>query len=576
MNFSMKPLFARLGRALVRSTAPKADSISNFIVPAMQARWLNAGVSYYTPQRVQQMWQSAAAGDLVSEWEMFDLMETTWPELSQCLNELKDSVVATEFEVVPFKLRNSEPTAEAVRRAQLVEELLWTMTPTVTANENDMEDTLRDLLDARAKGLSVLEIDWAERMTSAGPALGPRATRWVHPSWYGYDRDYAELLLRIAPQTYGLATWPEPATGTLAPFPPDKFIIGICKNKTGHPLGAATLHVLGFWWSAFNFTSDAFFDLAQIFGQPIRWANYDPGMGGTDKAKLQAMLEGMGRSAWGMFPEGVTFELKEAMKSATDNPQKVLLDTANKICRLLILRQTLTSDVGDSGSRALGDVHQQTKAGVELACAKWACKSMQQLVRSICVLNFGDDSECPWLKPKDAQEEPKSIAEVLAIVKRAGLEPADDELPEIGERLGFDVQRVAPAVAAAGGLGQNDGGKIMGKEPNDEESDPKDEKEGEQTLKAAQAKVATQLGVPAGWLNPLTDYLENIEAKCRDESLSDADLQEFLLKATQRVPELFGRMDISELAGVFESAMGGAALQAVRKGLRRGSAQATR
>ena len=74
--------------------------------------------------------------------------------------------------------------------------------------------------------------------------------------------------------------------------------------------------------------------------------------------------------------------------------------------------------------------------------------------------------------------------------------------------------------------------------------------------------------MPAGWLNPLTDYLANIEAKCRDGSLTDSELQAFLVKAADRVPELFGKMDAKELATVFEAAMGQSVISAVRKGLR--------
>lgn len=447
----LRPLIARAGRALVRAAAPKpAAGGMPWLVPNAASRWMAAGVAWYTPQQVEYVFRNALGGDLVSQWEMFDLMESTWPELSQCLNELKDSVANMRFEVVPWSLRNEEATPEAERRAKLVDEVLWTLYPRPDADENDLQDTMRDLLDARGKGISVLEIDWETRRTSVGPALAPRATRWVHPSWYGYENAGSRLMLRTSASNFNTLAGFNPQPGAFVPFPDHKFIIGICKNKTGHPLGSALLHVLGFWWAAFNFTADAFFDLAQVFGQPIRWATYDPGMAADDKAKLKTMLEDMGRMSWGMFPEGVQMELKEAMKSASDNPQKVLLDTANKICRLTILRQTLTSDVGSSGSRALGDVHERTEAGVTMACSQWTCKTLQQLIRAICILNFGDDREMPWLKPCDEDAEPKDVADVLNVVKQAGLEPTDDELAEIGERLGFEVQRVAPPAPSPG------------------------------------------------------------------------------------------------------------------------------
>ena len=51
-------------------------------------------------------------------------------------------------------------------------------------------------------------------------------------------------------------------------------------------------------------------------------------------------------------------EFKEAGKSGQDNPQSYFITLADKLCDITILGQTLTSDVGDSGSRALGEVHE--------------------------------------------------------------------------------------------------------------------------------------------------------------------------------------------------------------------------
>jgi phage gp29-like protein len=565
MKNPLSRLLTRTGHALIRAAGPATTRPTDpWIVPAQQSRWISAGVSYYTPQQVENVFKAALAGDLVSQWEMFDLMEATWPELSQCLNELKDSVCGQPFEVEAWKPKNGEASPEAERRAALVEELLWNMKPEPTRDENDLEDTIRDLLDARGKGISVLEVDWAPVTTSVGPAMGPRATRWVHPSWYGYPNATGELMLRSGASQLTQANY---GPGQYLPFPPHKFIIGIAKNKTGHPLGSAMLHVLGFWWAAFNFTADSFFDLSQVFGQPIRWANYDASMSAGDKAKLKAMLENMGRSAWGMFPEGVTLELKEAMKSSADNPQKVLLDTANKVCRLLILRQTLTSDAGDSGTRALGEVHQQTKAGVELACAKWTYKNLQQLVRSICVLNFGDDRECPYLVPRTQREDPKQLAETLATAKTAGLEPVETELAEIGERLGFEVQRVAaPPALPFGGGGFGGGASVPASRPMEQEED--DDLEPEPKIQASQSGMATRLGVPVAWLNPLREQLAQIEAKVSDESLSEADLTEFLDRAVARLPELFNDLDVDELAELLAAGMGGAVLNEVRRGMK--------
>jgi phage gp29-like protein len=454
-----------------KTTTPKkavfvgSQPISDYLVPAASARWLGAGVAYYTLQQVEYIYRNALAGDLQSQWEMFDLMEATWPRLGKNLNQLKDSVLGMSFDVQPWISKGQKkPSPEADRRARLLEEALWTFNPRADCDENDFEDTLRDLLDARGKGHSVLELDWELRQTSLGPVMAPRATRWVHPTWYGYPNaaGSTQLMLKTggihldnsnnSPFRSPMGINPSAAFGlpsnSTAPtdwaqFPDHKFLIGICKNKTGHPLGSALLHTLAPWWAALNFNFEYFLNFCQIFGQPFRKATYSSDISTGDKAKLDAMLANMGSAAWGSFPEGVTIELVEAAKNGGENPQATLINLADKVCDITILRQTLTSDVGASGSLAMGQVHERVLSSVQGACANWSTRIInQQLVTSFCLLNFGDTSEKPYIVPKiEAQDDAKNVGDLLVNLNNAGLEPEDDELPAISERLGFTIRR---------------------------------------------------------------------------------------------------------------------------------------
>lgn len=466
-----------------------------WIVPQAQTRWLAAGVAWYTPQRCEQIFRQALAGDLQSQWEMFDLMEATWPELSTCLGQLKDSVVDQGFRVQPYCRKGEKPTATALARAALVQECIEGMRPNPARDENDLEDTIRDLLDARAKGISILEVDWEYReQADLGGMVAPRCTRWVHPLWYGYPHGPGSGQLMLRPGIgngdpkkqwfpgdtsvgYGYA-WG--SNSDWQDFPDGKFIIGVAKNKTGHPLGGAMLHVLAFWWAASNMCAEWFFNFAQVFGQPFRWATYDPNMTPTDQMKLQAVLTNMGASAWGMFPEGTNFELKDTASKAGDNPNFALIEMANKVCRLLILRQTLTADAGPAGSKALGEVHERVLGGVEEVCGKWACKTMAQLVRAICVLNYGDLMECPAIvNGMDEEASPAELGDLLVKANQAGLELTDEAIPEISERLGFQVQRATPAPSPFGAPPAGFGSARPGEDMPPEKKEPPDKTEAE-------------------------------------------------------------------------------------------------
>jgi len=511
------------------------QNLQGWIVPQAQIRWLGPGIAWYSPQRVEQIWRQAIAGDLSSQWELFDLMESTWPTLSKCLNQLKDAVVCQGIRVIPFTQKGEEPTEQAYARAAFVEQALHGMTGDPARNENDFPDTIRDLLDARGKGISVLEIDWTVRadirsrpssfglpsdtgsLPSAFPsAVTPRCTRWVHPAWYGYPYGPGSGLLQIrvpnnpngtrttaqrAPDRFPGDTsigGPSNFVGSTIwqDFPDHKFLIGLCKNKTGHPLGSALLHLLGFWWAASNFTAEWFLNFCQVFGQPFRWATYDPNMTPGDQAKLQAMLTQMGSSAWGMFPAGTTFELKDVAAKAGDNIQLALMELADKHCTQLVLRQSLTSDVGGSGSRALGEVHERVLGGVEEALCKWTCKTLSPLVRSLLILNFGDDTDCPTLVTgMDEEASPEELGKLLVDIKNAGLQPTEDSLSDIGERLGFPVERQAPPPAPQANpfapsdpSTPSDPSDPSGEDPSEEdpsEEDPSEEDPSEDSITAS-------------------------------------------------------------------------------------------
>jgi hypothetical protein len=88
------------------------------------------------------------------------------------------------------------------------------------------------------------------------------------------------------------------------------------------------------------------------------------------------------------------------------------------------------------------------------------------------------------------------------------------------------------------------------------------------TTFAAENRLAEFIGVPRTWLAPVAAHLKQIEEKLEDKTLSDADLQSFLVRANARLPELFAKMDVDALAEALEAGMGAAAMDGLRQGLR--------
>lgn len=549
--------------------APAPQSgIHSLILPHAMDRWLTADTKTYTPEFVETLARGAMSGDLTARWQMFDLMEQTWPRLQKNLNEIKDAVVGLDWQIQPYNRRGERPTPEAARRADLIEDLIWEMEPDPCLDENDLPATIRDLLDARGKGIAVLEVDWHRRSVESGAALAPRATRWVHPRYYGWDAGASNsvdrLMLNVGEMTRSGRVRTQ-LDQRFTQFPEHKFVIGICKTKSGHPISGALLRTLGFWWAASNFTRGWFLNFAQIFGMPIRWANYDPNISTSDRTKLEEMLEAMGSSSWAMFPTGVQMELKEAAKTGTDNPQMALLEYADKVCDILVLRQTLTTDVADSGSRALGDVHQGVLTGVKQAMADWAASVLQrQFIRSICVLNFGDDRECPYLIPVlKADKDPLKTAQFLEVAHRIVDLPKAHTYQELGIPLpgpGDEIIPVSAGPVASPGAGMPVPG-APARNLHEADAEAVKAKGAPETAPAAieslvTGAVASVAGVRPRWLAPVQAELDRLIAGVKSGQMSDQELRKFLESAARNLPDLFAQMDHRALGDALEDAMG--------------------
>ncbi len=576
------------GTSLVAAAAPQPGGgvtaaplhMMRVISPNARDRWMNGAVRDYTPDRVEQILRGAMTGNLVAAYQLYDLMEATWPRLVKNLGQLKDAVCDMDWKLQPWAAKGGTPSPEAIRRARICEDLLWQMQPEPDADENDFEDTLRDLLDATGKGISVLEIDWHTRPYDKHTVFAPRCTRWVHPQYYGYAPTGSgnRLMLDTTQVNLGdslTSSLPraqlKPTEASYAPFPKNKFIIGVSKSKTGHPIGGALLRTLAFYWSASQFTWEWFLNFAQIFGMPLRLAFYDPTAGPEVIAKLQDMLANMGSEAWGAFPAGTQVDFKEAAKGAgADSPHAALLDRADKICDLLVLRQTLTTDVGDSGSRALGDVHQGVLDEVKCGRGNWSGRVLtNQLVGAICELNFGDRSECPWLMPHiEDNEDPKVKAERFQILLSAGFDMEKQwayeqhgiPLPAPGAEVIVGRSSSMPGFPGFGEQMPGGGLPPVGEQPG-QRVGAKDASEA-----LTDKLLSESSGVQAKWLGGLRPHFHRLIALAQSDKLSDADFITTLEAAAKDMPELYGKMQPTELADALYKTMSPACVNGAVQG----------
>lgn len=565
----LRGLMVRGALAVARAAAPTAPSgppMLQMVTRTSRDRWQTARVSQYTPQQVENVLMGAFSGDLRAQWDLFDLMEATWPRLQKNLAELKGCLDEHEWPLQAWAADGDQPDEDAKRRKRVVEEVLWHFAPDPTLDENDFADMLRDLADAWGKGISIQEIDWEPRPSDQGKLVAIKSTRWVHPRCYGYpvnDSGPDRLMLRRSELTSSMV---DVRGDEWLPFPQDKFLVGVAKQKTGHVIGSALLRPLAWWWAVGNFTQEWLVNLAQIFGVPIRWATYAQGTPRDQIAKIEEMLENMGSAAWGAFPSGTTLELKEAMKAGSDNPQLALLGMVDRLCDLLVLGQTLTSEAGNRGSQALGKVHADVLSGRKKTLLNWAVKVLnQQLIPAICRQNFGDTRSMPYFVSADGDEEDaKSVADTFEVLLRSGI-PIPRQFAY--NRLGIPAPAEGDDVISPVG-----GGQVADPVPATRlpvagrhgavrvQASSADER-----LAAAIAESVT--GIEARWLGGAMPWFKRLVQAAGDPRMSDTEFLALIERAQDRLPdELAPLLRPDVVARAMEANMGSACVNGAVQG----------
>lgn len=382
-----------------QSTMKLPLGLSRIIQPRAVYQWLAPGIAAYTPRFIEMILNGALAGDHISQHELFRLMLDTWPVLRSCQEELVYGVTRRNIVFDPYTEEDEKPTDTAIEREKLVTSVIHNMTPDPTRGDNGLIGTIRDIMDAWFKGVSVLEVLWRPvDIPNQGLVWGPEATAWAHPSNYAFnEQGVIGLTPPTQPAGYGSTTAPQ-KTQKFLPFPPNRFLICQHRASSGTAVSGAMLRPLAWWWCASNFSSDWLLNLAQIFGLPFRWASYAAASPDQTVLAICDMLANMGNAGWAAFPEGTTLELKEASHAGGRTPQGELLDRADSYARILILGQTLTGQTIASGrgGQSFGTVEAQLKQDrLDAACAFVAEVINQQLIPSILKLNYGDASESP-------------------------------------------------------------------------------------------------------------------------------------------------------------------------------------
>ena len=359
-----------------------------------------------SPDAISGILNGGTLGDLAPQHDLFNLMEDTWPRLRANLQKIKSAARKLPLNVQPWTDKNGKPSATAQEKAAFIESALHLHGGISDTSHNPLQTAVYELMDAVARGISAVEIDW---QTRADGFLVPVGFRRV-PIRYLAIADDGTLALNLPPEPRG-GMAPLRGRPVFQPFSPSdvqpfgnfpgKFLVGIFRSKSG-PLGeAAQLRALAPLWLGHMLGWEWLVQKTELFGTPFRWATYPSTATQADIDVITGALRNMGTAAWGAFPQGTNLQFLQGAVpgvSGPNDPTERLLAIADRACDLLLLGQNLTSEINDQGSRAAAEVHREVELDLYETYAEFIIAVLNdQLIPALIRFNWGDETEVPFV-----------------------------------------------------------------------------------------------------------------------------------------------------------------------------------
>lgn len=470
-----------------------------------------------TPQKLAEIFREADAGDVLRQMELFEEMEEKDPHLFSQLQTRKNAVTGLDFEIIPFD--TDDPKDKEI--AEFINAQINSI--------EGFEDVMTDLLDAIGKGFAISEIMWGydEGHVTVNDIRSRHQKRFF---WDAVD-DSFKVRTKESPE------------GIL--LPESKFILHRYKARSGHPSRAGVLRVISWMYLFKNYNIKDWIAFCEVYGMPLRLGKYQPGASDADKAALMQALIQIGVDAAGMVPDGTAIDFITTEKASSTDLYERLARYCDEQVSKAVLGQTLTSDSG-GGSFAQSKTHNEVRHDLTVAdCKALAATLRRDLIRPLCIFNFGEDKRIPYLRfDCEESEDLEQTANILGtLIEKTGLKVPTSYIykkfsipkPEDGEEI------ATPSFAQSGFMGDMPLKQLDLKAPT---STPMGTQE--HIDKLADEAVKRNAGSFKKAFGPVLKIIENAGSL---EELRD------MMEDDKQVADLFDRMDVSQVEELLQKVM---------------------
>ena len=308
-----------------------------------------------------------------------------------CVQSRKAGVLSLEWEI--NRGLDKDETAEKVIE---------------TIKKLDIYKFINDILDATLFGFQPIEIIWGR----VDNLVLPIELKAKPSEWFCFD-DENQLKFRTKEHYFG------------EELPPKKFLCPQANPSYENPYGERTLSRV-FWPVTFKKGGLKFWVIfTEKYGIPHLIGKHPRGASEEETDRLAGLLEQMVQDAIAVIPDDSSVEIQEANKSSSAEIFEKLMDKMNAEISKAILGQTLTTEVGSTGSYAASNTHFAVRQDIIDADKKMVEKTINQLIQWIYEINFSN-KDVPVFEMFEVEDIDLGLAQRDKILSETGVKFTKD------------------------------------------------------------------------------------------------------------------------------------------------------
>lgn len=306
------------------------------------------------------------------------------------------SVMGTRIAGVRSKEWAIDRGGSKTRQAKIIEDLF--------NNTIKPFDLMGSIMDAPFYGYSVMEVVWEQRDGLFLPARIVSKPK----EWFAFTPN-GELLLKTRSNRTGESV------------PAYKFLVARSRASYENPYGEKILSRC-FWPVAFKKGGIKFWvTFAEKYGMPLMIGKKPRSAKKEETEALADQLENMIQDAVGVIPDDSSVEIVEASgKASSADVYERLANFMNASISKAVLGQTLTTEVGKTGSYAASQTHEQVRGDLITEDTHLVEDTFNTLIGWIWELNFGSGNK-PVFSLYEEEDVDKALAERDQILTNAGV-----------------------------------------------------------------------------------------------------------------------------------------------------------